>query len=198
MEYYKGILPIYEKNSAESMPVTSFFEDAPWRCGLGLPHLFVEDFRPETLDPYIKDYVLTLIKLGMQTVGSCDGWHTRHFDFDKNMDLRFLDRYSSIWHRILFDDAVSHIRFNRYPFRWKERKNIRFLYFNLPKEDEKKFDIYLRLKLVTDYLKLHADEYMEKLTHLRNIVNSEYRNIDDMSTEEVRDLFRKVFQETEV
>ena len=199
MEYYKGILPIYEKDSADAMSVQSFGYDSPantWRYGLGLGHLLVIDFRPETLDPYIKDYVLTLMKLGMQTCYSCDGWHIRSLSHHDRMRLVFTDRYSAIWHSLLFDDAVADTDLGRPPFGpWKIWENdIRSLFRMLP-SDEGKLWKYLQLKLITDYLNKHSAEYLGKLEKLRNTVNEDYPMIDSMSDEEVKGLFTRVFEE---
>ena len=123
-----------------------------WAKSFAGKPLFGIRVNPLDLDPFVARYVNAVNGIGSKTISSCDGWHKNS---NNVLYIEFKDRYSMIWHKLLFGLIEDN-----HGIEWEHKDHT--IELKLPVSDNGKLKKYIALNKNAEYFEIHQKELLEK------------------------------------
>lgn len=147
------LVKYFSKDSVSNQEAFYNGHDQKWaKCFASHNSLCGGYIDPVYLEPFIARYVNAINSIGIKTFSSCDGWHNKP---NKNkMFIAFKERYSKIWHKIIFS-----IIENTYGIVWSYNRFEAFI--NLPTSDKIKIKIYTAINKIAEIIENNRKQLCE-------------------------------------
>lgn len=138
---------------------------------------------PLHLEPFVARYVRAVNKIGAITDSSCDGWHAQS---ENRLFVRFLDRYSLLWHKKMFESLKD-----KHGIAWRYDGLMAIL--PLAKSDDEKIKKYIALNKVAELFEANQKPMFDLKMRLVGIAKN--REKGSLSDSEVEDFFDELLKE---